>query len=166
MLFSNTLQKETLPQALKPYTCLLFDGETDTKSYNDTLSALLVAARADIAAHRRAEEAGPTVSACVLAWVMLCAVRRGAPRHLLSDGLSVLLYHANHNARGGLFGCVGAEIASKIGYVPADQYENSAAHTVAVSETASAIATVASALGYDDDFVQNYERRAGSAASR
>ena len=126
------------------------------------LAAVLTEAETDIAAQRRAPKEGPpTHSAAELAAVLANAVETGAPKHLLSRGLGVLIYHANHNARGGVYGLMGAEIAAKVGYA---QTEGDAPlWTRDFGDVTKAVAALARALDYDEELVLCYEARAQRA---
>lgn len=159
MLFSHNVSASSLPEALNAYKGVLCAPETVDEN---ALAALITLARADITAQRSDALASPKVSACVLAAVMRGAAERDMARHLLSDGLSVLLYYANHDARGGLFGLVGTEMASKIGHVPPEVCDADA-WTEAVATVTAAIAALTEALGYDDDLTENYLRRTALA---
>ena len=126
------------------------------------LATLLTEAEADITAQRRApKECPPIHSAAELAAVLSKAVETGAPKHLLSRGLGVLIYHANHNARGGMYGLVGAEIAAKVGYAQTEA--DAPLWTRDFGRVTEAIAALARTLDYDEELVLCYEARAQRA---
>jgi predicted alpha-1,2-mannosidase len=71
-----------------------------------------------------------------------------------------MLHHANHNGPENRYGRNGAEKYVKLGYMPRDQYHESVNLTLDAAYGDWCIARVAEVLGYDADFIANYDRRA------
>lgn len=80
-------------------------------------------------------------------------------KKLWQDALDGMIKHANHNGPEPRYGRNGAEEYCRLGYVPRDKYHESVNLTLDAAYGDYCIARVAEVLGYDADFVAEYDRR-------
>lgn len=109
-------------------------------------------------------EVGCMPSTLIDAVIADAAVKGIGTKALWTEALEGMLNHANHNGPENRYGRNGAEKYVKLGYMPRDQYHESVNLTLDAAYGDWCIARVAEALGYDADFIANYDRRAKNYA--
>ncbi len=105
-------------------------------------------------------EVGCMPSTLIDAVIADAAVKGIGTRALWTEALEGMLHHANHNGPEARYGRNGAEKYVKLGYMPRDMYRESVNLTLDAAYGDYCIARVLEVLGYDADFVANYDRRA------
>ena len=105
-------------------------------------------------------EVGCMPSTLIDAVIADAAVKGIGNKALWTEALEGMLHHANHNGPENRYGRNGAEKYVKLGYMPRDQYHESVNLTLDAAYGDWCIARVAEVLGYDADFIANYDRRA------
>lgn len=80
-------------------------------------------------------------------------------KKLWQDALDGMIKHANHNGPEPRYGRNGAEEYCALGYVPREKYRESVNLTLDAAYGDFCIARVAEALGFDADFVAEYDKR-------
>lgn len=105
-------------------------------------------------------EVGCMPSTLIDAVIADAAVKGIGTKALWTEALEGMLRHANHNGPEDRYGRNGAELYCKLGYVPRDKYRESVNLTLDAAYGDYCIARVAEVLGYDSEFIANYDRRA------
>ncbi|MBQ3590708.1 MAG: GH92 family glycosyl hydrolase [Clostridia bacterium] len=110
-------------------------------------------------------EVGCMPSTLIDAVIADAAVKGIGTRELWQDALNGMIHHANHNGPEARYGRNGAEDYCRLGYMPRNKVHESVNLTLDAAYGDYCIARVAEVLGYDKDFIAEYDRRSKNYAN-